>query len=568
MKKKLIMMAVAIVVAFCASANTGWAGGYIWEYRINGDTAEIYYNGSVAIWPLPTGAVTIPSTLGGKPVTSIGDGTFYYCDDLTSVTIPDSVTSIGERAFYNCSGLTSVTMPDSVTRIGSSAFDGCYKWNETIINISDIAAWCTNALNGALRGQRRLFLGGEELFDLQIPEGVTNIGESAFEDCSSLTSVTIPDSVTSIGSSAFYGCSKLTSVTIPDSVTSIGDSTFYNCSGLTSVTIPNSVTSIETWAFNGCSGLTSVTIPNSVTNIGSYAFSDCSSLTSVTIPNSVTSIGSYAFRGCSGLTSVTIPNSVTSIGSYAFRGCSGLTSVTIPDSVTNIGYAAFYCCASLTNIVFEGNAPDIGEDVFVEVNPNCTVYVRPGTTGWGVHIPGTWNGLKIEYAEVLPPQVTVEINGTSVEFETAEDGRTRTAAVAAGTAAEDVKVIVGGVDVTAGFRVAVEGTTATVSLAEPVVGVAPEAAEEAAKDEDDPSGMLVEVAPAKIAAKPEPKSGEAVGALPVKAYEGLYYQAAWGSELSGLTTGEKVKATGPSLYLGVIKQTGEKGFYKLTVSEK
>ena len=117
-------------------------------------------------------------------------------------------------------------------------------------------------------------------------------------------------------------------------------------------------------------------------------------------------------------------------------------------------------------------------------------------------------------------------------------------------------------------EIAEGGKSATVSLAEPVVGVAPEAAEEAAKDEEDPSGMLVEVAPAKIAAKPEPKSGETVGALPVKAYEGLYYQAAWGSELSGLTTGEKVKATGPSLYLGVIKQTGEKGFYKLTVSEK
>ncbi len=117
-------------------------------------------------------------------------------------------------------------------------------------------------------------------------------------------------------------------------------------------------------------------------------------------------------------------------------------------------------------------------------------------------------------------------------------------------------------------EIAEGGKSATVSLAEPVVGVAPEAAEEAAKDEDDPSGMLVEVAPAKIAAKSEPKSGETVGALPVKAYEGLYYQAAWGSELSGLTTGEKVKATGPSLYLGVIKQTGEKGFYKLTVSEK
>ncbi|MBO6166786.1 MAG: hypothetical protein J6P13_00355 [Kiritimatiellae bacterium] len=118
------------------------------------------------------------------------------------------------------------------------------------------------------------------------------------------------------------------------------------------------------------------------------------------------------------------------------------------------------------------------------------------------------------------------------------------------------------------IEIAEGGRSATVTLAVPVVGVAPDAAEEAAKDEDDPSGMLVEVAPVKIAAKPEPKSGETVGALPVKAYEGLYYQAAWGSDITGMTTGEKVKATGRSLYLGVIKQKGEKGFYKLTVSEK
>ncbi len=118
------------------------------------------------------------------------------------------------------------------------------------------------------------------------------------------------------------------------------------------------------------------------------------------------------------------------------------------------------------------------------------------------------------------------------------------------------------------IEIAEGGRSATVTLAVPVVGVAPEAADETHKDEDDPSGMLVGVALAKIAAKPEPKSGETVGALPVKAYEGLYYQAAWGSDITGMTTGEKVKATGRSLYLGVIKQKGEKGFYKLTVSEK
>ena len=105
-------------------------------------------------------------------------------------------------------------------------------------------------------------------------------------------------SVTSIGNSAFYDCTGLTSITIPNSVTSIGNSAFYNCSGLTSITIPNSVTSIEDWAFRECSGLTSVTIGNSVTSIGYSVFHGCSGLTSITIPNSVESIGYQAFYGC------------------------------------------------------------------------------------------------------------------------------------------------------------------------------------------------------------------------------------------------------------------------------
>ena len=117
-------------------------------------------------------------------------------------------------------------------------------------------------------------------------------------------------------------------------------------------------------------------------------------------------------------------------------------------------------------------------------------------------------------------------------------------------------------------EIAEGGKAATVTLAEPVVGVAPEAGEETAKDEDDPSGLLVTVASEKIAAAPAPNAGESVGVLPVKAYEGLYYQASWGDDLGNLVSGEKVRATGSSLYLGVIRQKGGKGFYKLTVSEK
>ena len=217
------------------------------------------------------------------------------------------------------SRVKSAVIADGVTSIGSSAFDDC-----------------------------------TSLTSVTIPDSVTSIGHDAFYNCTSLTSVTIPNSVTSIGMSAFDGCESLTSVTIPDSVTSIGNAAFYNCTSLTSVTIPDSVTSIDVNAFAGCTSLTSVTIPDSVTSIGEWAFDGCTSLTSVTIPNSVTSIGDSAFSDCTSLTSVTIPNSVTSIRSQAFDGCRSLTSVTIPDSVTRIGDWAFNNCESLTDIYFTG----------------------------------------------------------------------------------------------------------------------------------------------------------------------------------------------------------------------
>ena len=287
-----------------------------------------------------------------------------------------SVTSIGDYAFFNCSGLTSVTIPNSVTSIGGGAFSGCS--GLTSVHISDIAAWCnidfvSHFYSNPLEYAHHLYLNGEEVKDLVIPNSVTSIGSYAFYNFDALTSVTIGNSVTSIGSYAFYKCSGLTSVTIGNSVKSIGSSAFYGCSGLTSVTIGNSVTSIGYGAFEGCSGLTSVTIPNSVTSIGEQAFDGCSGLTSVTIGNSVTSIGDYAFYKCSGLTSVTIPNSVTSIGSYAFEGCSSLTSVTIPNSVTSIEYGAFVACSGLTSIVVEDGNP-----VYDSRN-NCNAIIETST---------------------------------------------------------------------------------------------------------------------------------------------------------------------------------------------
>ena len=250
---------------------------------------------------------------------------------------------------------------------------------------------------------------------------VTSIGLSAFDGCSSLTSVTIPNSVTSIRYSAFNNCFSLTSITIPNSVTSIGNRAFNNCSSLTSVIIPNSVTSIGDYAFAGCSSLTSISIPNRVTIIEEGTFEGCRLLTSITIPECITSIGLSAFEDCSSLASITIPNNVTSIEQWAFRGtaiynnpsnwengslyinnslihvdrkikgnytiksgtrtiagsafyaCSSLTSVTIPNSVTSIGSKTFYECSSLTSVTIPNSVTSIGWVAFY----NTGIYNNP-----------------------------------------------------------------------------------------------------------------------------------------------------------------------------------------------
>jgi len=287
-------------------------------------------------------SITIPDS-----VTSIGDYAFCSCENLTSITIPGSVTSIGNYAFERCESLTSVIIPDSVTSIGSSAFFDC-------VSLKSIEVSGNNknysSLDGVLFNKDKTELitypAGKTDSEYVIPNSVTSIGYSAFENCTSLTSVTIPDSVTSIGYGVFQGCTSLTSVTIPNSVTSIDSSAFSSCTSLIGITIPNSVTSIGDSAFYN----TAYYNDESNWDNGVLYISDClidtnynfDSTTDYIIKDGTRIIADYALSHCDNLTSVTIPNSVTSIGDSAFSDCTSLKSVTIGNSVTSIGSSAFY----------------------------------------------------------------------------------------------------------------------------------------------------------------------------------------------------------------------------------
>jgi uncharacterized repeat protein (TIGR02543 family) len=374
-----------------------------YEYSVSGGKATITkYNGA-------GGDISIPSALGGYPVTAIGKEAFaglvyvpengYFAQMpgswITSVTIPSSVKSIGERAFTICSSLKTVTIQDGVTSIRKSAFEECESLESAAIP------------NSVTSLGNRAFSGCKSLKSITIPNGVTSIEEWVFDGCKSLKSITIPKNVKSIGNYAFSSTS-LKSVTIPKNVKSIGDYAFTDCKSLKSVTISNGVKSIGEFAFEGTS-LKSVTIPKSVKSMGSDAFYskslksvtfkdgvnarlsggaflDCKSLSvtiesgkikqnafiqceflkSVIIQNGVKSIGGWAFAECKSLKSVTIQNGAKSIGESAFNSCKSLKSITIPKSVRSIGKTAFNSCKSLKSITIPKSVKSIGTWAFYD----------------------------------------------------------------------------------------------------------------------------------------------------------------------------------------------------------
>jgi len=381
--------------------------------------AQFYFttnNGSITITGYTgTGkTVTIPASINGLPVTSIGTTAFYDCT-LTNITIPSSVTSISANAFEEVSSLASVTIPSGVTNMGVPTFNVC----TSLTNITVAASnQVYSSMNGVVFDPNKLTL-LEYPYGLKgsytIPSSVTSLGEWAFVGAPGLTKVTIPGSVTNVGGWVFADCTGLTNVAIPASLTTIGNNAFEDCSKLANLTISNGVADISDQAFWLCTSLGSITIPGSVTHLGFYAFADCTKLTNAVISNGVRQIGTNAFSYCSSLTNIVIPPSVTNIAYGAFSPCISLTAISvnsnnlvyastngvlldkdettliqfpgglggnyaIPETVTTLASEAFYGCYLLTGVAVAGGVTNIGEAALSDCTDLATITVEAGNT--------------------------------------------------------------------------------------------------------------------------------------------------------------------------------------------
>ena len=316
-----------------------------------------------------TDTVIIPET-----VQKMGNYVFMNCEKIKNIKLPSNLKSIGKTCFQGCISLTGLFIPQSVESIGGGIFGDCDALQSVEIEDENnnfifkdgilydvkngilvsavnslipekvIVDECTKTIDYSA------FADCNNLYEIEIPQGVVNIGEKAFARLDNLKNIDIPDSVTNITTLAFYRCNGLVSVQVPGSVTAIKNGTFRECNNLKKVILNEGITGIEQYAFYDCELLEEISIPGTVTTVGNSAFYRCKNLKSIEIPEGVAKIEGSAFVFCSSLEQIKLPQSLMSIGSGAFDNCTSLISVELPDNAI-ISSDTFRGCKNLSKIV-------------------------------------------------------------------------------------------------------------------------------------------------------------------------------------------------------------------------
>lgn len=345
----------------------------------------IIENGEVTITDCKAdakGEIVIPGNIEGYPVTVIGSHSFEDCTEITEITIPDSVINIQNYAFYNCSGIKKLTMPCSAKIYDSPrTFYECISMEEITLTIGTSIMQNYSERNNIFPSASKTyyehtpwFISRNNIQSINIEDGINNIGDYAFCECTCLKSFTIPDSIGKIGKGAFYNCKELTGIYIPENIADIGSDAFSGCNRMSRIEVSeyntvydsrdNCNAIIKTNNNRLIAGCKNTIIPAGVTSIGENAFFGCTELKDISIPEGVTTIDNSAFGGCTGLNTVIIPNSMLNIGSGAFNNCKGLGRIMLPDGVLSIGNRAFKNCNNLKEIIIGSEVKTIGESAF------------------------------------------------------------------------------------------------------------------------------------------------------------------------------------------------------------
>lgn len=309
-------------------------------------------------------SASIPSTLSPH---YNSDYIFYDCDNLTEISLAEGITALNNYMFYSCKSLTSIKLPESLTTI-NSAFTNCS-------GLTSISIPSKVTSTGS-------FSGCSGLTTVVIPEGVTSIG--SFNSCTNLTSITLPSTLTDIGS--FSNCTSLERIELPDAITELTNNSFQGCTKLKHIKLPQKLNIIYYRAFEECSSLATIELPNRITTLGSGAFQNCTALTTINLPRGIFSIEENTFTGCTALKSVSFPKDLQNIKRYAFNGCSSLETVEIPGNVLTIEYNAFANCG-IKHLVLGEGISKINDNVFNNCARLSTIQF-PSTM---IHISGFSN---------------------------------------------------------------------------------------------------------------------------------------------------------------------------------